>query len=272
MIIPPHTPYCKTDLILMAVTKENLQWAWRHYPQYHDTAKAHKRSQQYLLGRALLHEMLGLLYPELNLSKESMLSLGYQAKGKPFLQHFPYLHFNLSHNDQVVALFISQSGPVGIDIEIIQERRSFTKLLSRIFTPTEILWIKNAADFKQAFFLLWSAKEAYLKAEGGGLAHLKYLEVDILQGLMKGPLSSQSLSHQNLSANQGGHYQEESSLEPFMLWLTLLPNFSSFSSQTLALMAPKKSLENLEVMKFTASHIIPYTLDWDYTLLEATPH
>lgn len=263
MKTPTPPPSSKTALIMMEVVEENLLWAKEHYPQYHDSDKAHKRSQQYLLGRALLHEMLRQLYPELRLSKESALSLGYHVKGKPFLQNFPYIHFNLSHNNQAIALLISLKGPVGIDIEIIQERRSFAKLLSRIFTPTEVLWIKNAADFKQAFFLLWSAKEAYLKAEGGGLAHLKHLELDIPQRLMKGPLSSQLLSHQALPT-----YKEKYSLKSFQLLLTLLPNFSPSSPQTLALMAPKKSLENLDIIKFSAANLEPYLLEWDYTLLE----
>lgn len=74
--------------------------------------------------------------------------------------------FNLSHAGRYVLLATGIS-PVGVDIE--SPRKVSPGLAKMVFTESERGWIGQAADAKQAFFQLWTLKEAYIKATGRGL-------------------------------------------------------------------------------------------------------
>jgi len=86
------------------------------------------------------------------------------SSGKPFIENAD-IHFNLSHSGgDVVAAF--SSGPVGIDIESPGRCRDFAGVARRFFHPDEAAWISG----EEEFLLCWTAKEAMLKLDGGGLA------------------------------------------------------------------------------------------------------
>lgn len=98
-------------------------------------------------------------------------SFSYNKYGKPSLEHFP-AYFNWSHSGNLIALILG-SVPVGIDIEQIPERPLFE--YKSLCTSQELIWIHrqistNKHTEKEAFIVLWSAKEAVLKAIGTGLS------------------------------------------------------------------------------------------------------
>lgn len=75
---------------------------------------------------------------------------------------------SLSHSDRYVVAAVSTLGQVGVDVEL---RRDVTPgVEERCFTPRELRWLRACPDPKDAFFRLWTLKEAYLKATGEGLA------------------------------------------------------------------------------------------------------
>lgn len=90
--------------------------------------------------------------------------------GKPYIEGNP-VYFSLAHCEDTAVIAIA-SNPVGIDLELIRERKFFA-VLSR-FTPREIDDISGSTV---SFLKNWVAKEAYIKMTGGTLARdLKRLE------------------------------------------------------------------------------------------------
>ncbi|HEV2614925.1 MAG TPA: 4'-phosphopantetheinyl transferase superfamily protein [Gammaproteobacteria bacterium] len=98
------------------------------------------------------------------------------ASGKPILKHFPNIHFNLSHSEDIALCAVSNN-PVGIDVEYLNKNMDYLSIAKRFFNPVEYEFIKSQENFKLAFFKLWTQKEAYLKSQGKGIAG--GLEVEI---------------------------------------------------------------------------------------------
>jgi 4'-phosphopantetheinyl transferase len=81
------------------------------------------------------------------------------------------LLFNLSHTAGMVACAVTQLGEVGVDVETVRPREHLN-LARRYFAPLEISQLEPLVAVNQAnaFFRLWTLKEAYIKARGIGLA------------------------------------------------------------------------------------------------------
>ena len=97
-----------------------------------------------------------------------------EARGKPVLDQagdtHP-VHFNLSHSQQLALLAISKNRPVGVDVEYIKRKNAWQKISKRFFTPEEQQALFSLPDTQQAeaFFQLWTRKEAHMKVTGEGL-------------------------------------------------------------------------------------------------------
>lgn len=91
--------------------------------------------------------------------------------GKPRLAGDDRVHFNLSHCDERAVLAIGNA-EVGIDLE--RERPiEHVDLAKRYFHPREVAAItasREEAEQRRAFFLVWTLKEAVVKALGTGLS------------------------------------------------------------------------------------------------------
>ena len=90
---------------------------------------------------------------------------------RPQLRHNPWgVHFSVSHSGEQVAAAVS-TAPLGVDIERIVEDRSWPDIAAVCFHDSERALLEcdagNAA--RDAFFDIWTRKEAYLKAIGTGL-------------------------------------------------------------------------------------------------------
>jgi phosphopantetheinyl transferase len=95
-------------------------------------------------------------------------------RGKPYLPSIPEIHVSLSHASDWLACAIS-SMPVGIDIESAPNEGDILadiEELAQFFHPAEKNWLakRKGRDRTLAFLLLWTRKEAYLKARGQGLS------------------------------------------------------------------------------------------------------
>lgn len=82
--------------------------------------------------------------------------------GKPYLPAHPEVHFNLSHSGHWAVCAIS-SDPVGVDVE---RPRCTMEIARRFFQPEELDSLELVPDQLNR---LWTAKEAFVKALGGGL-------------------------------------------------------------------------------------------------------
>ena len=81
------------------------------------------------------------------------------------------LYFSVSHSDDQVAVAISRA-PVGVDIERVRADCSWDAIAAICFHPTEraLLQRGNETASCEAFFEIWTRKEAYLKGIGTGLS------------------------------------------------------------------------------------------------------
>ena len=89
----------------------------------------------------------------------------YGQGGKPHLRDCT-MEFSLSHTAHAVAVAISPTHPVGVDIEVIRPHSD--GFAARWFSPEECARIGNAADRDTALTSLWCAKEAISKQSGTG--------------------------------------------------------------------------------------------------------
>ena len=91
--------------------------------------------------------------------------------GKPRFDAPTAPHFSLCHaSDWAVALLgDARSGRVGIDMEPLRSYPSAKRVANRFFTREELVAFKTAGQSEDAFFRLWTKKEADAKLTGKGL-------------------------------------------------------------------------------------------------------
>jgi 4'-phosphopantetheinyl transferase len=90
----------------------------------------------------------------------------YDENGKPHLNNYPSLHFNISHCKKAVAVALHHA-EVGIDVEC---RRPVSQaLMERVCCAEELSLIRSSADAELEFIRLWTRKEALLKCTGVGI-------------------------------------------------------------------------------------------------------
>lgn len=88
-----------------------------------------------------------------------------------------FADFNLSHSSEALAVLVasgSEAGGatsslrVGCDLECIETRRDRSGIARRFFSRQECGWIAQAEgdEGTRRFMMLWTAKEAWLKAHG----------------------------------------------------------------------------------------------------------
>lgn len=79
------------------------------------------------------------------------------------------IHFNVSHAGDLIGIAFSSECPVGFDIERIRPMRDAMSIVNRCFSTEEQQVLAKAADQDDAFFQVWTAKEALVKGTGKGL-------------------------------------------------------------------------------------------------------
>ncbi len=92
----------------------------------------------------------------------------YNTWGKPILNDFPHIHFNLSHSKKWIIACVS-AVEIGVDIEQIQ--KNVAGLYKYVFRDKELDEVMCMDEYEASnyFFRQWTAKEAYLKYLGKGL-------------------------------------------------------------------------------------------------------
>lgn len=86
--------------------------------------------------------------------------------GKPTLPGTVW-EASISHSGRLVAVALSSSGPVGVDVERIDESMPLKELVPQVFSELEP--IPQGGPSPLSFFRTWTRKEAVLKATGDGL-------------------------------------------------------------------------------------------------------
>lgn len=125
--------------------------------------------RRYLAARLALRSVLA---DALGVGLEAI-ALGEDEQGKPCLAApGTALHFNVSHSDSVALIALSETEPVGVDIEVARPLDDADSLAADCLSPAELpAWRGMAAPGRDRRFLdLWTRKEALLKAIGLGLS------------------------------------------------------------------------------------------------------
>ncbi len=80
--------------------------------------------------------------------------------GKPYIPGGP--HFSISHTDNRVGIAVTESGPIGLDIEPMDRTIDINAHLSQSLSSTEGLLLAELKKEKRANFILrtWVRKEA----------------------------------------------------------------------------------------------------------------
>lgn len=119
---------------------------------------------RYLIARKMRRQVLSLY-----LGIEPMdLCFRKGFNGKPNLVNLE-LHFNMAHSGERVALAISKSD-IGIDVEHINRIFNFEDLIQACYNANEMEFIDQSDSRTEAFFTLWTRKEAMLKRSGEGIS------------------------------------------------------------------------------------------------------
>ena len=83
------------------------------------------------------------------------------ASGKPSFLDRPDRYFNLSHTAGLCLCALSDSGPVGVDIERVRPRRP--ALPRYVMSPNELQCFDGSWE---DFARIWTLKEAFVKLQG----------------------------------------------------------------------------------------------------------
>jgi len=122
-----------------------------------------EKTRQYLQQKDRLRCLAGGLLMERITQGRDVL---YEKYGKPYLSEGPF--FNLSHAGDYVCLAVSETSPVGIDIEL-HRSEDFLSLGKTAFHADEIDFLEKEPAAER-FYTIWTLKECYAKMFGTGFS------------------------------------------------------------------------------------------------------
>lgn len=125
--------------------------------------------------RALLVERTGV--------PAEVLGFNLGPNGKPALDDYPQIRFNVTHSGQHALIAMSDLRQVGIDVQIVDPTFRWRELLALVCTANEQQMIISSPEDSQSqmFFRCWTGKEAILKARGIGITEgLPRVSLDLL--------------------------------------------------------------------------------------------
>ncbi len=136
---------------------------------------------RFIVARGTLRTILG---GYLNMKPDEV-RFCYGPFGKPELAEEAdgeTLRFSVSHSGGLALYAVTLGREIGVDLEYIRPDLMVEEIACQFLSPMEINLLKSCPGHlrKQAFFALWTRKEAYLKALGTGLANAYALcETDV---------------------------------------------------------------------------------------------
>ena len=129
-----------------------------------------KDRRHFVAARGILRNILARYLDQ----EPALLRFSYSPSGKPSVVSrcdAKEIHFNLSHSHGLALYAITRDRDIGIDVELIQPTVAGEPIAEQFFSRGEVTALRALPPSAQinAFFQYWTRKEAYLKAQGGGL-------------------------------------------------------------------------------------------------------
>ena len=123
--------------------------------------------QRFLHGRLLLRTFLG---HQVGVPPRDVAFIN-SAFGKPEVPP-GILRFNLAHSGEWILFALARHREVGVDVEHHRAMSDAMELARRFFAPPEVAAMEalDPAMRDDAFFRIWTRKEAIVKAHGQGLS------------------------------------------------------------------------------------------------------
>lgn len=145
---------------------------------HHETSKTH-----FIIGRAILRVILAHYIGV----EPQEIRLQYNRNSKPLLDRgtieLGQIKFNLAHSHDFAIYALTLNNEIGVDLEYMhrpsQIEEELNSIAKRFFSEKENILLSKLSDLKkkrEAFFKLWTAKEAYVKARGEAFAALVSLD------------------------------------------------------------------------------------------------
>jgi 4'-phosphopantetheinyl transferase len=139
-----------------ALSEEELRRAGRYHFE--------RDRVRFVAGRGLLRRLLGRYLGV----APARVEIRTGPHGKPAVEG---LRFNLAHSGGLALYAFSRERELGVDLEQIRPVRDAEAIAERLFTAEENAMLRELAEPErlEAFFRLWTRKEACMKAAGTGL-------------------------------------------------------------------------------------------------------
>jgi len=133
--------------------------------------KHFKHRKNYIASHGFLHTVLGYYIDTPAIEIE----FSHGEHGKPSIvteQNPDNIQFNLSHSGSLAILAVCKNNQLGIDIECTNRKADWAGIARRFFTETEQkLFFQLEEDLQEdAFYKIWTRKEAHMKVTGQGLS------------------------------------------------------------------------------------------------------
>lgn len=128
----------------------------------------HEDAVRFLATRTALRESIGASLGIL----PARVRFRYDEVGRPSVVDAPGgFDFNVSHSGDFALIALSRERRVGVDIESKRATRDWRALAQTVFAAREHAFVEALPDHARldAFFAVWTAKEALLKAIGVGI-------------------------------------------------------------------------------------------------------
>lgn len=162
----------KIDVVSFSLDREEAlaiaegeAWLSRDEKERSEKFRFGELRDRYIRGRGMLRFILSRYLR----CDPADLEFGVGEHGKPYLLD-DSLHFNLSHSIDIAVVAVSEIPSIGIDVERFDRDVDYDRLADRCFRPRE--WDRfrglEGAAKAEAFFWIWTAKEARMKATGEG--------------------------------------------------------------------------------------------------------
>lgn len=129
-----------------------------------------ERRQHFLVGRSLIRHALSQ-YANVPASSWRFVSNEHGRPAVDWPRTCRNIHFNLSHTPGLIAMAVSLIPEIGIDVENVDRPVEISDIAEMVFTSRELHRLsRRSHQEREAFFELWTLKEAYIKARGTGFS------------------------------------------------------------------------------------------------------
>ena len=157
--------------IHLAITPEKEQ-QYQSFLSTEEDARAKRfqsplHKKRFIAAHGFLHQVIGLYLNQ----APNQIVFHYNHYKKPHLAENPLaLQFNMAHSHDLAVYAVTKKDALGIDIEKMK-KIDYEGISRRYFSKEEKKALSSLQDQEklQAFYRLWSRKEAIMKALGKGL-------------------------------------------------------------------------------------------------------